>query len=243
MMNLFKKCLPPVLLLMAVGCSDTIATPPREVDLPPEPTRTNIDPLQWQVPLSFGNVRAEAVTENGTVALAPDVVHVASSDGANEAGYVYHFSFWAKRGAGRQLVVWYQTVENGAYVYKPYVRFVTYANSLLQRPDGTPVAPGDSVMITMSMNGMDLAVDMQPSGLQFNENDPPVLQMWYTGTQGDLNGDGMVDATDAQLESSLLLWVQQDPTDPWMSLHTSQDLSQDWVASWLQHFSGYAVAW
>ena len=68
--------------------------------------------------------------------------------------------------------------------------------------------------------------------------------MWYTGTGGDLNGDGVVDKLDYYLEyESLGMWFQEDWGNPWGEIKSEHSPEGDWFRAWLEHFSGYAVSW
>ena len=76
------------------------------------------------------------------------------------------------------------------------------------------------------------------------DDDPAVLTVWYTGANGDYDGDGDVDKYDYYIESDLMgMWWQRGPGYPWYRLSAEQSLSERWFRSELEHFSGYAVAW
>jgi hypothetical protein len=85
-------------------------------------------------------------------------------------------------------------------------------------------------------------VDFQPSGVRFSKSSPAQLAIWYQDANPDLNGDGVVNATDAALTQQLAIW-SQSTTDAWKQLSSKNDTTQQYVASKIYHFSEYAVSW
>lgn len=152
----------------------------------------------------------------------------------------YQVSFWAVSGTARSLTVDY---EDPAGNWQPYLSFSLDGPSLSTRPDGSPIAPGDSVLITVALDTTSLVLHFEPTGLQFASSSPANLRWWYTGANPDLNGDGVVNLADSILESALVLRVQSLPTDPWQLLGAVQSLSSRQFDAQLRHFSGYAVSW
>jgi hypothetical protein len=87
-----------------------------------------------------------------------------------------------------------------------------------------------------------VAAHFEPSGLQFGA--PSALTLWYGGIEGDLNGDGVVDGTDATIESQLLgMWYQDSSTNTWSPLFSARSSTEKWVAADVPHFSEYAISW
>ena len=85
-------------------------------------------------------------------------------------------------------------------------------------------------------------MSLEPTGLLFD--DPAQLQVFYGGSDGDLNGDGVVDDADARIESQLLgIWYREGEGNPWTKIAAGQSLSDKSLTSALQHFSDYAVSW
>ena len=99
------------------------------------------------------------------------------------------------------------------------------------------------MQITLTLDPVTLKVEFQPAGLQFSTRAPASLKFWYLAADPDLNGDGVVDATDDGLYPQLCIWYTPDPTSPWTRLSSHVDPRQKWVATDLYHFSGYAVSW
>jgi hypothetical protein len=132
---------------------------------------------------------------------------------------------------------------SSADAWKPYERFVVPASALARRPDGTAIATGDSILITMTIDLARMVTTYGPSGLQFSTTTPSSLQKWYTGAGGDFNGDGTVDEQDQYVEVNLLdLWTQSG-TDPWQKTAAEHSTTEKWFKTRPEHFSGYAISW
>ncbi len=149
----------------------------------------------------------------------------------------YTVMFWAVRGQERSVQINYQSGVDDTH---PFLRFTavdpTYAPGLGE------LAVGDSVLVSVTVDPQDIKLSLEPTGLRFGE--PALLQMWYGGADGDLNGDGVVDGSDAYIESQLLgLWYREGAVDPWIKISATQSLADKCFTSTLQHFSEYAVTW
>jgi hypothetical protein len=152
----------------------------------------------------------------------------------------YRLSFWAQQSQERSIQINYLAADG---TWRPYVTFTVPAGGLARRPDGTPVAADDSVLITIAVDTTTLLVRFEPTGLGFNPAAPAHLVIWYTGANPDFDGNGVVDATDSDIEQQLLgIWVQEDPTDPWSGVAAQQSVSGKVFTADLSHFSGYAVS-
>jgi hypothetical protein len=89
------------------------------------------------------------------------VVHVAPS---STPLFNTTVSFYAKRGENSEGSLSFQ--DTGGGEGEEYVRLRIDANSLLARPDNTPILPGDSVLITLSVvDPTEMLFDLQPTGL------------------------------------------------------------------------------
>jgi hypothetical protein len=145
-------------------------------------------------------------------------------------------SFWAVVGARRELTI---TYANGTDVY---LHFVVGANSLLRKPDGAPFLPGDSVLITVTLDDSDrMIAHFEPSGLVFNPLVPARLEFSYLYANPDYDGDGDVDAADAALELGLGVWKQEQLELPWLELPTLQ-LGLFKLSARVDGFTGFAMA-
>jgi hypothetical protein len=201
-----------------------------------EPPDAGLHFLTWDP--ANGPVTFSAVGETPTGAL--DIVHplfLAAGDSIQLDTYVV--SFWAVRGEPRSIQINYV---NGTLVEGPYVRLDV--SEPILRPDGSPIAVGDSILITVSVDPTDILVHLEPSGLQFGTANPTQLQMWYGGAKDDLNSDGTVNADDSYIQQTLLgMWYQEGADNPWDAITATHDLAAEWFQAGLQHFSGYAVSW
>lgn len=149
----------------------------------------------------------------------------------------YVVSFWAVRGESRSVQINYSSsIDEETH---PFLMLTTTDPAFV--PGVGELAVGDSVLITVIVDTTKIGVTLEPSGLQFGA--PAEMQIWYGGAGGDLNGDGVADSTDAQIEAQLLgLWYREDSSEPWSHLAASQSLDQKSFTYGLAHFSEYAVA-
>jgi len=150
-------------------------------------------------------------------------------------------SFWAYESHDASVQVNYLAADA---TWQPYVSLSVPAGALSQRPDGTSFAAGDSIEITLTFDPAVMQFEAQPSGLQFSFWTPAVLQVWYGGTNPDLNGDGVVNHLDNYIENVLLgLYTRPTVDDPWISLPSLQSLLFKRFTANLRHFCGYAIDW
>jgi len=149
----------------------------------------------------------------------------------------YVVSFWAVRGESRSVQINYSSsIDEETH---PFLVLTTTDPQFV--PGVGELAVGDSVLITVTVDTTKIGIKLEPSGLQFGE--PATMKMWYGGAGGDLNGDGLADATDAQIEATLLgLWYREDSSNPWEQVSASQALEEKLFTYRLPHFSEYAVA-
>ena len=148
----------------------------------------------------------------------------------------YTVSFWAVRGEARSVQINYSsTIDNQTH---PFLSLTTTDPAFV--PGVGEVAVGDSVLITVSVDTSKIGIRLEPTGLQFG--DAAQLQIWYGGASGDMNGDGIVDSTDADIEATLLgLWYRESD-EPWTPVPASQSLEEKSFTYGLPHFCEYAVA-
>lgn len=204
--------------------------------------------LKWapDLPVQFtteGNTQVQELPFSGTADLQ-------AAEGSGELALdAYKVGFWAVRGQHRYVQINYQTAATNTFslsadteVESPFLRLDV--DEPVMRPDGSEIAVGDSVFITVYVDPTDLVVYLLPHGLQFGDTDLNTLQMWYDGADPDLNTDGLVNTADAYIERELLgMWHQATAGAPWTLLQSEQSHSEDWFWTRLWHFSGYAVSW
>ncbi len=151
-------------------------------------------------------------------------------------------SFFAVRGQDREVRIFFQDAVGGPG--QEYFRLRVDAPTLLARPDGTPVATGDSVLIHVRVvDPSQMLFELEPSGLKFNPLVPARLAIHYDHAGGDLNDDGVVNGVDTAIEGTLAIWRQETPTDPFVRLGSVLTVDLDEAEAELTGFSRYALAY
>lgn len=141
-------------------------------------------------------------------------------------------SFWAVRGELRVLEL--ERADGSTAL-----EFEVGPNSLLARPDGTPFAEGDSILITVTPRATgEYVYDFEPSGLTFSSTQPALIRMHF---DPDLNGDGLIGLLDQLLKSTLSVWMQPAPGLLWLPI-PSLLLPGNVVEGRVTHFTGFALA-
>jgi len=150
----------------------------------------------------------------------------------------YSAAFWAVRGEQRSVQINY--LSSTGDTTAPFLGLTTTDPAWV--PGVGDLAVGDSVLITVTIDPTNIKISLEPTGLLFG--DPAQLQVSYGGAGGDLNGDGLVDATDAYIESQLLgIWYREGVDSAWSKVSAAQSLSDKSFTSALPHFSEYALCW
>jgi hypothetical protein len=145
-------------------------------------------------------------------------------------------SFYAQKGSDREVRVRFSNGED-------FLRFRVFANSLLQRPDGSTFANGDSVLITITVTDpTKLAAEFQPAGLKFSSANPARLQFEFGECDKDLNGDGTVSTTDTLLIPSISVWRQETAGGEWLKVGSTVEVELNEVQADIFGFTGYALA-
>jgi len=218
-----RRALILLALALAAGCSDD-----RPTGVPPTPTPHLVRwagtlPPQFVAPLPLG-------TQN-----AHDGLHAYLTDGLSLDRNTV--TFWAVRGQQRSVQINYLSATGGTSA--PFLK-LTLSDPIFVPGRGS-LAVGDSVQITVTIDLSEIAVSLEPTGLQFGN--PGQLKISYGGADGDLNGDGVVNATDAQIETKLLgMWYREGSNSSWEQIPASHTLADKSFTCALQHFSQYAVS-
>lgn len=151
-------------------------------------------------------------------------------------------SFWAVKGRLQDVVLHFRSTvagQPGDHV----LEFTLSAGSLLRRPDGTAIATGDSVLITINPDTTGkMSFTFQPSGLVFDSTAPALLTLWCNHAAADLNGDGVVNSTDEQLWYEMSIWKRENPTDPWSKQSTTRSSDGYQLQTPVNGFTGFSVA-
>jgi hypothetical protein len=125
-----------------------------------------------------------------------------------------------------------------------FARFRVEDRSLVNRPDGTPIAQGDSLLITLQVvDTLKLITEFSPQGLRFSSSRPARLWLKFGEADPDLNGDGKVDSADTALLLALRIWRQEQPGDPWTLLPSSVDTMSKEVEADILGFTRYALSY
>ena len=113
-------------------------------------------------------------------------------------------SFWAVKGQDREVEIHYQA-QGGEEMGKEFLELVIEEQTLLRRPDGTAFADGDSIEIRVTVDPDLFLVRFEPSGLQFNPNEPAKLEIDYDEAEDDF----------LAREGEFGMWRQEQSGDPW----------------------------
>jgi len=172
----------------------------------------------------------------------PDQIHIVQLAEGSAPLYNAADSFYAVRGEDREVRVFFQDEVGGPG--EEYLRLRIDAPTLLARPDGTPVAAGDSVLIHVRvLDPAQMLFELEPSGLEFNPLVPARLVIHYEHADDDLNEDGAVDEEDGTIEETLAIWRQETPGDPFVRLGSVLSADLDEAVAGLTGFSRYALAY
>lgn len=150
-------------------------------------------------------------------------------------------SFYARRGSDRLLALYYQR-RAGATDSSEFLEFRVAAEALARRPDGSAVAIGDSVLITVTVDPARLKVTFAPAGLRFSASKPARLKLRFAEADDDRDGDGDVDAGDAAATTKLGIWRQESPGQPWFRESSVLLADVDEVDADILGFTAYAIA-
>ena len=152
-------------------------------------------------------------------------------------------SFWAKRGEDRELRFQYNA-QPGTGSGAEFLRLTVPSAALAQRPDGSAISVGDSVLISVRViDPSRLIVEFQPSGLKFAAASPARLRFELGETDSDLNGDGVVNSADDSLKTQLSFWRQEAPGQPWFKVASAVFTDLNEVEADVFGFTGYALAY
>lgn len=152
-------------------------------------------------------------------------------------------SFYAKKGEDRRLRMYYRPRPTETDSTE-FLRFEVKAQSLLRRPDGSSIAAGDSVLITVTV--VDLSrfiVDFQPSGLRFDPDEPARLKLEFDEADDDIDDDGDIDGDDDLRKTELSLWRRETAAQPWVKLASQVEVDLEQLEADILGFTNYAIAY
>ncbi|MDH3496508.1 MAG: hypothetical protein OER21_07090 [Gemmatimonadota bacterium] len=161
----------------------------------------------------------------------------------------YYREFWAVAGKSRSFTIRYKAAwrdrEHDEEDDAPtFWRLSLGEHSLRALPDGTPLADGDSVLISVTVDPSRLIVDMGPDALQFDPDEPARLTLFYGYANPDVDRDGDVDRDDDAIKASRLsIWFRANEQSPWEKVSAWHDRERQRFHAFIDHFSGYTVSW
>jgi hypothetical protein len=151
-------------------------------------------------------------------------------------------SFYAKKGEDRELRIFFQDEVGGSG--EEFLRLRVDAPTLLARPDGTPFATGDSVLIRVRVvDPARVLFEMEPNGLTFDPARPAELKIHYNHADHDFNEDGVINVIDARLKSELAIWRQELLADPFVRLGSVNSEGLEEIEAKILGFTRYAIAY
>jgi hypothetical protein len=151
-------------------------------------------------------------------------------------------SFYAVQGEDREVRIYFQDL-SGAQG-EEFLRLRVRPASLLARPDGSPIADGDSVLITVRVaDPVNILFEMEPSGLTFSPTEPAELKIHYAHADHDFNDDGTINVFDDQIKGQLAIWRQEALTDPFVKLGSVNVEESEEINADVLGFTRYAIAY
>jgi len=151
-------------------------------------------------------------------------------------------SFWAVKGQSVEQKLYF--LDSQGLRGEEYLRLRLEAGSLSLLRDGSAIAEGDSVLITITVEDpARLLFELQPTGLQFSATAPAELKISYAQADHDFNDDGAINVEDSEVETRLGIWRQELPGQPFLRLGSVKIEGQEELEAELQGFSRYAIAY
>lgn len=151
-------------------------------------------------------------------------------------------SFYAVQGQDRTAEIFYSSSGNGGA--HRFLRFLVRKGTQIVRPDGTLLANGDSIQITITVvDPTHLVAQFEPSGLHFNGGGSAKLTISYVEVDQDLNHDGVINSLDSAIASTFSIFRQEDATAPWIRVASSVSQGLTEVEATIGGFTNYVIAY
>jgi hypothetical protein len=151
-------------------------------------------------------------------------------------------SFYAVQGQDREVRISFQDATG--LEGEEFLRLRVRPGSLQSNPDGTPIAPGDSVLITVRVENPDsILFEMEPAGLTFSPAGPAELKIHYAHADHDFNDDGTINTFDDQIKTQLAIWRQETLSDPFTKLGSVNVEESEEINADILGFTRYAIAY
>jgi hypothetical protein len=152
-------------------------------------------------------------------------------------------TFNAIQGQDTEVILWYRK-RPGSTDSSKVLRLRIDDDAQIVRPNGTPLSPGQSVSITITIvDPIRLIAEFQPAGLQFQGNEVADLTMWYLERDHDFNDDGVINATDTSIEQTLAIFRRESRTAPWVRLTGDISIEADEIEAEISGFTNYVIAY
>jgi hypothetical protein len=140
-------------------------------------------------------------------------------------------SFWAVKGRDSEIQIRYQG-QGEPGTGKEFLDFVVEEQSLLRHPDGSVIADGDSIQIRITVDPELFLVSFEPSGLEFNPDEPAKLELDYDEAEDDY----------LAREADIDFWRQEQAGEPWARIQSIQIEELDEIEILITGFTRYALA-
>lgn len=149
-------------------------------------------------------------------------------------------SFVATRGEDTEIEIRYVDPSDTTQAGEEFLEFELEDGSLARYPDGTEFRPGDTVTITIRVTGDTILAEFEPSGLEFDPDEPAELEMHFGNADRDTDDDGEDDLDER--EDEVRLWRQEQPGDDWLQFSEQPDVTLDRIRAELTSFTRFAMA-
>jgi hypothetical protein len=142
--------------------------------------------------------------------------------------------FYAVAGQDRGTSLYYRPI-GGQPDSVRFLAFDVPAGALVQRPDGTPIATGDSLLISIAVaDPTRLIVGFEPSGLAFDSGHPAQLILSFAEADSSLTANG---------ESALAMWRQEHAGEHWHRVPSHVQKDSLTVTGRIDGFTVYVSAY
>jgi len=143
---------------------------------------------------------------------------------------------WAvKGGTNFELALIFGTISHPCPDGRDFLRLKIETEGLQSLPNGTPIATGDSVFISVIWAGGDSVLfRLEPSGLVLNPSNPAELRINYGETE---------ESEDENVLRQVAIWRQELPGDPFTRLSSTRHEDSSEFETRLNGFSRYAIAY
>ena len=152
-------------------------------------------------------------------------------------------TFNAVQGQDTEVIMWYRK-RPGSTDSSKVLRLRIDDDAQIVRPNGTPLSPGQSVQITITIiDPIRLIAEFQPAGLRFQGSEVADITMWYLERDHDFNDDGVINDADTAIEQTLAIFRRESRTAPWVRLTSDVMMETDEIETEISGFTNYVIAY